>query len=92
MASNMVFGNHWEVSADETLEAAATEEKFPKGEYFIIDVQNHFTDGVAIGFRNAEFIRNMGFELEDNPDAYSFADETRELTEAQIFEMYAPKS
>jgi len=41
-------------------------EKFPKGEYFIFDVQTHFTDGVAIGFRKAEFIRNMGFNLKDN--------------------------
>ncbi|MEK6237233.1 MAG: hypothetical protein N2C14_21190, partial [Planctomycetales bacterium] len=39
MASNMVFGPHWEVDAAETLEPAATEEKFPKGEYFIFDVQ-----------------------------------------------------
>ncbi len=27
---------------------AATEEKWPKGEYFIMDVQTHFTDGLAL--------------------------------------------
>ena len=68
LASNMVFGPNWEVDAAETLEPAATEEKFPKGEYFILDVQTHFTAGVAIGFRRAGFIRNMGFNLKDNAE------------------------
>ena len=40
-ASNIVFGSNWEVDAAETLDEAATEEKFPKGEYFIVDVQTH---------------------------------------------------
>ena len=44
-----------------------------------MDVQTHFTDGVAIGFRRAEFVRNMGFELKDNPDAYSFANYVKEI-------------
>jgi len=57
LASNMVYGPNWDVDAAETLDAAATQEKFPKGEYFIVDVQTHFTDGVAIGFRKAEFVR-----------------------------------
>ena len=48
LASNMVYGPNWDVDAAETLDAAATQEKFPKGEYFIVDVQTHFTDGVAI--------------------------------------------
>ncbi len=78
-ASNLVYGNHWDVNEDETLDAAATEEKFPKGEYFIIDVQTHFTDGVAIGFRTAEFVKNMGFDLEDNADAYSFTNFVKEI-------------
>ena len=34
LASNMVYGPNWDVEAAETMEAAATEEKFPKGEYF----------------------------------------------------------
>src|SRR4029077_15253415 len=57
LASNMVYGPYWEVSAAETLEPAATEEKWPKGEYFIMDVQTHFTNGLALQFRNAEFIK-----------------------------------
>ena len=79
LASNMVYGPNWEVDAAETTEPAATEEKFPKGEYFVIDVQTHFTNGIAIGFRKAEFIRNMGFKLEDNPEAYSFANFVKEI-------------
>src|SRR4029077_12546483 len=60
LASNMVYGKYWDVDEGEALDPAASEEKFPKGEYFIVDVQTHFTDGVALGFRTAEFVRNMG--------------------------------
>lgn len=79
LASNMVYGPCWEVDAAETLEPAASEEKWPKGEYFIFDVQTHFTNGLALGFRNAEFIRNMGFKLDNNPEAYSFPNFIKEL-------------
>jgi hypothetical protein len=79
LASNMVYGENWDVCEEETVDAAATEEKFPKGEYFIVDVQTHFTDGIAIGFRKAEFVRNMGFVLEDNPEAYSFTNYVKEI-------------
>lgn len=79
LASNMVYGNYWDVDEAETLDAAATEEKFPKGEYFIVDVQTHFTDGVALAFRNAEFVRNMGFQLKNNADAYSFTNYVKEI-------------
>src|SRR5262245_16403335 len=44
LAQNMVYGNYWDVDECETLEPAAAEEKWPKGEYFIIDVQAHFTN------------------------------------------------
>ena len=79
LAANMVYGPSWDVDAAETLDPAVTEEKFPKGEYFVFDVQTHFTDGVAIGFRKAEFVRNMGFDLKENPDAYSFANFVKEI-------------
>lgn len=79
LASNMIYGQNWEVDAAETLDAAVTEEKFPKGEYFVIDVQTHFTDGVALGFRKLEFVQNMGFDLKDNPDAYSFTNYVKEI-------------
>lgn len=78
-ASNQVYGNYWDVSKAETLEAAASEERFPKGEYFIFDVQTHFTDGFALGFRKAKFIKNMGFNLKDDPDEYSFPNFVKEL-------------
>ena len=79
MASNTVYGANWTVDKDETLEQAAVEEKFPKGEYFIVDVQTHFTDGVPLGFRGMEFVKNMGFDLEDTPDAYSFTNFVKEI-------------
>lgn len=78
-AANKVYGEQWDVTEEETVDSAVTDEKFPKGEYFIIDVQTHFTDGVAIGFRKAEFVKNMGFDLEENPDAYSFTNFVKEI-------------
>src|SRR5437763_4816282 len=73
LASNKVYGNYWEVDEAETWEPAAYDEKWPKGEYFIIDVQAHFTNGYAIpGFRDAEFVKNMGFQLKNDAEAYSF--------------------
>jgi predicted TIM-barrel fold metal-dependent hydrolase len=79
LASNQVYGNHWDVDEAETLEPAAGDEKWPKGEYFIIDVQSHFTNGLALGFRNAEFIRGMGFKLKEGADAYSFPNYLKEI-------------
>jgi hypothetical protein len=79
LAMNRVYGRHWDVDDVETLEAAAGEEKWPKGEYFIIDVQTHFTNGLALGFRNMEFVRNMGFKLKNDAEAYSFPNFVKEL-------------
>jgi predicted TIM-barrel fold metal-dependent hydrolase len=78
-AANQVFGRHWQVDEAETLEPTAHEEKWPKGEYFILDVQTHFTNGLAIGFRNAEFIRNMGFKLDESAEAYAFPNFVKEM-------------
>jgi hypothetical protein len=71
-ASNEVYGQHWEVDKTETWEPAAYEEKWPKGEYFIFDIQAHFTNGYALRFRESEFIRNMGLDLKEDAEAYSF--------------------
>ena len=79
LAANSVYGPYWDVDAAETLEPAATEEKWPKGEYFVIDVQTHFTDGVALSFRSAEFVKNMGFKLDNDPDSYSFPNYVKEI-------------
>ena len=79
LASNKVFGNYWDVNEEETLEAGAYEDKYPKSEYFIIDVQSHFTNGFAIGFRNAEFVKNMGFTLDDSPESYEFPNFVKEM-------------
>src|SRR6516162_9331256 len=50
LAQNLVYGQYWDVDKKETLEPAMTEEKWPKGEHFIIDVQAHFTNGLPMGF------------------------------------------
>jgi uncharacterized protein len=79
LAMNKVYGSHWDVAEVETFESSAIDEKWPKGEYFIFDVQTHFTNGVAIGFRNIEFVRNMGFKLDNSVDAYAFPNFVKEL-------------
>jgi hypothetical protein len=69
LAQNKIFASTiWDVDEIETWETAPTQEKFPKSEYFIIDLQSHFTNGLPIGgFRNAEFVKNMGFQLRMTP-------------------------
>ena len=79
LASNMVWGKAWDVDEAETMDEAAYEEKWPKSDYFIIDVQSHFTNGIAIGFRNLEFVKNMGFKLKEDPEAYSFPNFVKEM-------------
>src|SRR5438128_2063839 len=79
LAMNRVYGNYWDVEEVETLEPAAIEEKWPKGDYFIIDVQAHFTNGAALGFRNTEFIKGMGFKLKNDAEAYSFPNFVKEM-------------
>ena len=79
LAANMVYGPYWEVNAAETTDPAASKEKWPKGEYFIFDVQTHFTNGVPLWFRKSTFVRNMGFELTNDADAYSFKNYVKEI-------------
>ncbi len=80
LANNAVFGPYWEVYAEEAFDPAVTSEKFPKGEYLIIDVQAHFTDGISLAnFRRAEFVRNMGFNLGNDAEAYGFPNFVKEM-------------
>jgi uncharacterized protein len=79
LAHNLVYGAHWDVDEAETLEPEAGAEKWPKGEYLVFDVQTHFTNGLALGFRNAEFIRGMGFKLKGGAEAYSFPNFVKEI-------------
>jgi|SRR5579863_5046370 len=72
VAANKVYGNVWDVDDQETLEPAAYQEKWPKGEYFIMDVQSHFTNNVVLPFRNDPFIKGMGFDLKNDAESYSF--------------------
>jgi predicted TIM-barrel fold metal-dependent hydrolase len=80
LASNQVFGKCWDVDEIETWEAAPYDEKWPKDEYFVIDVQAHFTNGLPIsGFRTIEFVKNMGFDLKNDSDAYGFQNFVKEM-------------
>src|SRR5258705_12796814 len=79
LASNKVFGNNFEVEEEEAEDSAVSAEKWPKGEYFVMDVQSHFTNGVTLHFRSDEFIRNMGFNLKDDADAYGFRNFVKEM-------------
>src|SRR4029077_7598315 len=74
-----VYGNHWDVDEAETLDEEAVAEKGPKGEYFIMDVQTHFTNVASLALRNAEFIKNMGFQLKNDADAYAFPNMVKEM-------------
>ncbi|MAT14342.1 MAG: hypothetical protein CMJ46_03635 [Planctomyces sp.] len=79
LASNEVFGPYWEVDAAETENADVTAEKHPEHEYFIFDVQTHFTDGFTFAFRNAEFLKNIGISLDNDAEAYSFRNFVKEI-------------
>ncbi len=80
LASNQVFGKCYEVDEIETWEAAPTQEKWPKDDYFVVDVQAHFTNGFPIqGFRTMEFVKNMGFNLKDDAEAYGFKNFVKEM-------------
>ncbi len=82
-ASNKVWGKNFEVDEAETMEEAAYHEKWPKGEYFVMDVQSHFTNGFPIGLRGQigkmEFFQNMGFNLKEDKEAYSFHNFVKEM-------------
>ncbi|HVF92656.1 MAG TPA: amidohydrolase family protein [Blastocatellia bacterium] len=79
LAQNKVFGKVWDVDEAETMELAAIEEKFPKGEYFILDVQAHFSNGIALPFREMEFVKNMGFNLKNDVDSYGYRNFVKEM-------------
>jgi predicted TIM-barrel fold metal-dependent hydrolase len=79
LAANKVWGKVFDVDEAETMEAAAYDEKWPKSEYFIMDVQTHFTNGLALRFRGDEMMKNMGFNLKDDVESYSFNTFVKEL-------------
>lgn len=79
LAMNQVYGKAFEVEEAEALEPAAAEEKWPKGEYFVLDVQTHFTNGLALNFRNSEFVKNMGFSLTNDAAAYGYKNFLKEI-------------
>jgi predicted TIM-barrel fold metal-dependent hydrolase len=79
LAMNKVYGDHLEVEDAEAFEPAATEEKYPKGEYFIIDVQAHFTNGYAIEFRSSAIVKAMGYSLKEDVESYGFKNFVKEM-------------
>ncbi|MBM3728069.1 MAG: hypothetical protein FJW40_21910 [Acidobacteria bacterium] len=78
-ASNQVFGANFEVDEAETMEEAASAEKWPKGEYFVLDVQAHFTNGFALNFRTDPSIVGMGFNLKNDAASYGFRNFVKEF-------------
>jgi len=79
LASNEVYGNNFEVEEVESYEAEATAEKYPKSEYFIIDVQAHFTNGFALNFRADPIIKGMGFDLKNDAASYGYRNFVKEM-------------
>src|SRR6266852_9243255 len=65
LASNMVYGPYWEVSAAETLEPAATEEKWPKGEYFIMDVPDPLHQWLCLGLPQHGIHQEHGLQAQE---------------------------
>ncbi len=76
LAANRVYGDVFEVDEAESWEQGAVAER---QDYFIMDVQAHFTDGYALGFRNNEIIRGMGFQLSEDKEAYSYRNFVKEM-------------
>lgn len=83
LAANCVHGtNAWEVSEEEQFDPDAVEAKLTggkKGKYFIMDVQAHFSNGYALGFRNSETAMNMGFALASDAESYGFRNFVKEM-------------
>lgn len=79
LAANKVYGKAFDVDEAEAFDPAAIAEKWPKGEYFVLDVQSHFTNGYALNFRNMEFVKNMGFQLKNDAESYSFHNFVKEM-------------
>jgi predicted TIM-barrel fold metal-dependent hydrolase len=79
LASNKVYGQVFDVDEAETFEPQAIAEKWPKDDYFVIDVQAHFTNGIPLNFRSMEFVKNMGFNLKDDVESYSFKNFVKEM-------------
>lgn len=79
VAMNKVYGKAFDVDDEETTDVSATAEKYPKSEYFVIDVQSHFTNGFALNFRNDQFIKNMGFNLKNDVESYGFKNFVKEM-------------
>ncbi|HEU0123181.1 MAG TPA: hypothetical protein VFQ91_21805, partial [Bryobacteraceae bacterium] len=78
-ATNQVYGKVFDVDEAETWEQAAIDSRAAADDYFIMDVQAHFTDGYALGFRNNEIIRGMGFQLSEDKEAYSYRNFVKEM-------------
>ncbi len=79
LAANRVYGRSWDVDEAETQDPAAGAEKWPKGEYFILDVQTHFTNGYALFFRNNAMLRSLGLALKNDAASYGFRNFVKEL-------------
>ena len=79
-ASNEVHGqSYWDVEAEEMFEPAAHQERWPAGKHFIFDVQAHFTNGYPLNYRASKFIRDLGLDLGNDAESYSFSTFFKEM-------------
>ncbi|MBK9706467.1 MAG: amidohydrolase [Acidobacteria bacterium] len=79
MAMNKVFGDFFDVDAAELWEPAAYAEKWPKKE-FIFDVQTHHVrEGIQLQFRAFDFVRDLGVQLSNDKDSYTFKNFVKEI-------------
>lgn len=79
VAMNQVFGRYFEVAEAETWEPAAYDERWPKNQ-FIMDVQTHHVrEGLRLGFRGWEFLKDLGVQLTDDTESYGFKTFVRDI-------------
>ena len=80
LAANKVYGNYWDVDPEEALDKNVYEAKWPKSEYFIIDVQTHFAElpnlpgnFAMLPFRNMEWVSQHGNRSQEQPRLVQFS-------------------
>ena len=90
LAMNAVHGDEIDVDPVEALEPEASAEKFPKGEYFIIDDQGHYSSnfergipgpgGMGMGnLRGMPFMRDAGLDSAVTAEGTSFHNFIKEM-------------
>ncbi|MCH8332641.1 amidohydrolase family protein [Candidatus Sumerlaeota bacterium] len=90
LAMNAVHGNQIDVEPEEALEPEAAADRFPKGEYFIIDDQGHYSSNYELGkdgpggmgmgnLRAMKFMRDAGYDFAATAEGTSFHNFIKEM-------------